>query len=574
MAEQKKMAGYPSIDKPWLKYYSDSVERLALPMGSMYQYLVENNSEDQDDIAISYFNSNISYEQLFYNIRCVSKAFQQIGVKKGDIVSILLPNIPENIYCIYALNRIGAVADMIDLRSKGDALIHYLKNTESKCAVVIDLFCKNVFEIIDQTSVKHVIIISPFDSMKNPYRALFKMKRAFNNIPGYAVKWTDFCKYIDPLEYSDINGTNDDIACIFHTSGTTGFPKGVMCTNLNANSMALQGKWSNLRFERCKRIMNQVPPFLAFNVLCSMHLPLVQHMRMVLLPEYRPDLFAKNIVKTKASCCLAGPADWGNFLENPDKLEKKSLMNLINPICGSDALSTDARKKINKVLKEKGCEVEILEGYGMTEIGSAASCNMPGHVVDESVGIPFCFNNFCIYDNDSGEELSYNEVGEICMTGPTVMKGYYKNDSETNEVLRIHNDGRMWLHSGDLGRIDEDGNIYLEGRLKRIIIRYDGIKVSPYSIERVVSKIDGIKSCCAVGLFDDNHGRGYVPVVFFETELEQYVAVESIKKECEEQLSRNYLPHYYYYIEKMPLTPNNKVDYRALEKLAEEQING
>ncbi len=568
--QEKKLTGYPSIDKPWLKYYSEEAINAPLPECTIYEYLWENNKDHLDDIAIIYFSRKITYRELFRNIDKTAAAFSALGVKQGEIVTVALPNIPENIYCIYALNKLGAIADMIDLRSKGDTLIHYLNESESRFAVICDLFASNAFDIADKTQINKWIVSSPFDSLPSLLRGIMKLKRGKLSTPANAILWQNFF-YTENENHKIPVGKPNAVTCIFHTSGTTGLPKGVMMTNLNFNAMVEQVRISGIRFDYGKRIMNQVPPFLAFNSLCSMHLPFAQHMQMVLLPEYRPDKFAENIVKTKASCCLAGPADWGNFLENKELLTKNiDLSGLVSPISGSDAMTQKAKADVNKVLKSRGCSQGVLEGYGMTEIGSAACANTPQFNVDASVGIPLPFNTFCIYDNENDCELPYGEPGEICMTGPTVMKGYYKNQDETNNVLKKHKDGKVWLHSGDLGHMDQNGCVYIDGRLKRIIVRHDGIKVFPFGIEKTIIKLDCVSACCVVGKDDADHGRGKVPVAFVVLNNTSTDAIEEIKRQCLSELSENYLPKEYYVVEQLPLTPNGKIDYRALENRAEE----
>ena len=565
-AMDRKLTGYPSIDKPWLKYFSKEATAVTLPEGSMYKYLRDCNQSEQDDIAIVYYGKKITYRQLLESIRKTAAAFSALGIKKGDVVPILLPNIPENIYALYALNYLGAVADMVDLRSQGDALVHYYNETNASVAVICDLFADATLEILNQTGLKTIIVASPFDSLPRPLKIMAKMKNHYR-CPQQFIPWNQFFRE----EHEEVSsaGETDDIACLFHTSGTTGFPKGVMMTNRNANAMALQGIYSRLRFEHGKRMMNQVPPFLAFNIICSLHMPLALHMTMMLLPEYRPDKFSENIVKTKATACLAGPADWSNFLTNPKTKNKKiDLSNMINPLCGSDSLAKETREAINAKMKENGCTVEILEGYGMTEIGSAACCNLPGHVVDGSVGVPFPFNNFCIYDNDKKEELPYGKSGEICMAGPTVMKGYYNNPEETDKVLIRHADNILWLHSGDLGHMDENGNVFLEGRLKRLIVQFEGFKIPPAVLEETICRHPDVSACCVVGIPDKEHGFGQLPVAFVVLRENAELVEDELRQLCKKELAPKYQPYEYHVVSALPLTPNGKVDYRVLEKEA------
>lgn len=559
--------GFPSIDKPWLKYYPDEAVNSSLPVGSMYDYLKECNLGAEDDIAIIYFHRKITYRELYQQIDSIASSFLSLGVKAGDVVALALPNIPENVYCLYALNRIGAIADFIDLRSQGDSLVRYLDETDARVAVLCDMFLENELEIHDLTNIEHVVVVSPVQSL-HPLIRFLNRKR----IPkaDYIIRWKDFLQ-IDAVLKKTSRDASGVASCIFHTSGTTGPSKGALFTNQSCNAMALQGKLVPLRFDAGGIMMNQVPPFLAFNILCSTHLPLCLHMTIKMLPDYRPDKFAQRIVETGANVCLAGPADWGNFLEDKKLMGKDhDLSHLVTPISGSDALSRDAKSAIRNVLASKGCSTGVYEGYGMTEIGSAACCNMPGMNKDASVGVPFCLNSFCIYDVEKDEELPYMHRGEICMTGPTLMEGYFNNQYETNKVLRVHGDGKRWLHSGDLGYMDEDGFIYIEGRLKRIIVRHDGIKVSPFEIERVVMSLPEVEACCVVGTTDTNAGFGQRPFVFFSIENDSKLTETDVEALCKGELADLYLPVGYKIVESIPLTDNGKVDYRELEKWAGE----
>ncbi|MCM1307368.1 MAG: acyl--CoA ligase [Butyrivibrio sp.] len=564
---EKELTGYPSIDKPWLKYYSEEAINAPLPEESAYQYILEKNKNIEDDTALVYFKRKISYKKMFKYIDDAATAFLSVGVKKGDIVILALPNIPENIYCIYALNKIGAVADLIDLRSKGDTLLHYFEESEATIAVVCSLFAKNTFEILKQTNIDKLIIVSPFDSLFTPLRFLWKFKEQKLRMPECAMNWKKFMSLADGK--SSYLEKSNDVACIFHTSGTTGLPKGVMLTNQAFNAMDLNMKGSGLRSIAGEVMMNQIPPFLAYNTLCATHISLAEHFKMILLPDYQPDKFASNIIKLKPNYIFAGPADWSNFLVEPLLKNKQiDLSFLLNLISGSDSMPQKIKDGVNKLIRSNGCTVKIQEGYGMTEIGAAACANVPQHNVDGSVGIPLPCNNFCIYDNDAEKELTYNEIGEICMSGPTLMKGYYKMPEETAKVLRLHKDGNIWLHSGDLGYISETGNIYLEGRLKRIIVRHDGIKVSPFNLEKIIMKHSNIVSCCVVGGFDQIHQMGQVPIAYLVLKNNDNSTIAEVGKLCEQELSETYLPHDFRIIESLPLTPNGKIDYRSLEEMA------
>lgn len=174
----------------------------------------------------------------------------------------------------------------------------------------------------------------------------------------------------------------------------------------------------------------------------------------------------------------------------------------------------------------------------------------------------------CIYDTEKEMELTYNEFGEICISGPTVMHGYYNNFEATKSVLKVHTDGLIWLHSGDLGRMDHNGCVYLEGRLKRIIIRNDGAKVSPFEIEKVISKNSNVAQCCVVGIPDIQHKNGQLPVAFVVPKTHESINEDTLKRFCDSELVWRSRPVEYHIISALPLTGNGKIDYRALEKEA------
>lgn len=568
--EREKVTGYPSVDRPWLKYYSLKTINAPMPECTMYEYLVQNSSACPRNIAISFFGSKVTYQELLEKIRNTASAFAALGIKSGDIVAIALPNIPENIYCIYALNMLGAIADMIDLRSRGDVLLHYIKESGTKIAVICDLFAKNMYDIVNETELETLILIQPLASLPFPYN-LYKCSAVpQHGISANIIRWRKFGKICKNVK-TDMNRNADSVACIAHTSGTTSKPKGVMLTNRQINSLVAQYVSIGFAHEDSDCMLNQVPPFLAYSFL-SFHFPFALHMTITLLPDYRPDKFASNLQKYAPNHVFAGPGDWENLLTKQKQYIDYSMLKSL--ASGSDHLDVKVKEKITDVLQRGGCFHKILEGYGMTECCSAAATQLPSHIVDSSIGVPLPQNIFCIYDNDAKVELPYNTIGEICICGPCVMKGYFNNPIETNNVLKIHSDGKLWLHSGDLGKIDHDGNIYLVGRMKRIIVRYDGIKVYPINVENAVMKHPAISACCTVGVTDSTHGRGQVPVVFavFNHVYDTAAVIEELKVLCADELAEAYRPRAFYLVDTMPLTPNGKVDFRELERMAEEKM--
>lgn len=566
--KEKGLTGYPSIDKPWLKWYDDDARNIpSCDDTNVYTYLKNQSQSRMSNVAINYFGQKYTYSSLFEKIDTIANAFTKLGVCKGDVVTLSMPNIPENVICFYALNKIGAIANLIDLRLKGQKLVDTINSTTSTLIVATDLFINELISVINDTSIQNVVIASPMNSLPPLVKLIFSLKNNKNKIlkPNY-MSWVEFEKSAHNFSGQLINKpSKKDPICILHTSGTTGIPKGVVLTNEVFLEMVAQIKICGLKYDVGDTFLNQVPPFLAYNIVSAVNNPLTMGLTVIMLPDYQPAKFADNIYKYKPNHVIAGPADWTNFLDNP-KVMSRNYSFLKSLISGSDKINTEQKNRINKLLSDCGCSNSILEGYGMTEIAAAAVMNVPQHNINDSVGIPLPKVNMCIFDNERNCELNYGELGEICMSGPTVMTGYYNSLEDTESVLKKHDDGILWLHSGDLGYINEDGNIYLEGRLKRIIIRYDGIKVSPFNLEKTILQNKNIAACCVVGHFDKEHQMGQVPIAYIVLKEPSDNTIAEVDKLCKQELSEKYQPKEFVVINALPLTPNGKVDYRALEK--------
>lgn len=562
--------GKASVDKVWLRYYGESAILSDISDKSIYNFMKHSNENNDFAVAINYFGKKITYGQLFDKIDRVAKSFLNIGVRFGDKVTLSLANTPENTICLYALNKIGAIANMIDLRLKGDKLVDAINSVDSKTIITTDLFVNNLEEIVEKTNLKNIVVASPGESLPLAIKPLYKVQ---SKVPTYGFKlkyetWKNFYKRgINNSDYVYESNSNDPV-CVLHTSGTTGSPKSVVLTNKNFNAMVCQYTHSGLVFAKGDRFLSQVPTFLAYSSLMAIHLPLSLGMTLIMLADYQPEKFANNIMRYRINHAVAGPADWCNFLDNK-KARKKDFSYLSTAASGSDKIINEKKNAVNDLLLKGGAKNKIIEGYGMTEASSAVITNLPQINIENSVGIPLSKMNICIYDNDNEKELSYGEVGEICFSGPTVMKEYYNNLDETNNVLRVHSDGKVWLHTGDLGCVDLDGLLYLKGRIKRVIVRHDGIKISPYDIEKIINSLDCVNECCVVGTDDKENGSGEVPAanivfvgnsVYSDEEL-----LEFVENACKSQLGTKYLPKYYRKCDALPLTSVGKVDYRKLE---------
>lgn len=273
---------------------------------------------------------------------------------------------------------------------------------------------------------------------------------------------------------------------IVHTGGTTGTPKGVMLSDGNLNTMAFQYKRLGVEFTREQNFLNIMPPFIAYGVVLGIHMPLVLGLNDVLIPQFDPNKFADLIIKYKPAHLMGVPTHFDKLRTNK-KMINYDLSFFKSAGAGGDAITAQFETEINQFLKEHKSEYDIAKGYGMTEISSAATACRGTVNKFQSVGVPHLKTVVSVFEPDTDKELPYGAKGEICMTSPTVMLGYYANEKETNQLLRVHSDGKTWIHSGDLGYMDSDGFVFIEGRTKRLIIRHDGFKIFPTLIENKIT---------------------------------------------------------------------------------------
>lgn len=571
---EKELTGYPSIDKPWLKYYSEEAINAKLPECTIYEYLWGNNKDHLDDVALNYFDRKITFGEMFENIEKAAKSFSAIGLKQGDIIIMATVTTPETVYAFYALNRLGVIANMVDPRTSIEGIKEYITEVNAEYVLAIDVVYPKIEKAITGTAVKRVIVTSPADSLPQPKKFLFEFSNKFKkNIPilnKISMRWDEFVAKGESTIPKYVSYQKDACCVIVHTGGTTGTPKGVMLSNENINALVIQSILTGIDMKREHNWMDIMPPFIAYGVGMGLHLPLVIGMETILIPSFDAKKFDELILQHKPIHMVGVPSYWGTII-NSKKMNNKNLSFIIAPTVGGDTMDVNLEINSNSFLKAHGCSYPITKGYGMTEVSAGVAGTVDANNEIGSVGIPFVMTTISVFDPETGKELSYNEQGEICITGPNTMLGYYNNKVATEEIIKQHKDGLMWVHSGDIGYMNEKGSIFIVDRLKKIIIRYDGFKVFPSVIEKVVSSHSAVFSCCVVGMTDKKHSQGKLPIVF--AVLHGDVNVENTKAElfelCKKELPEYAQPTNFIFIEKMPLTPIGKVDYRALEKHAE-----
>lgn len=565
---------YPSIDKPWMKYYDEeALASIEVPNSSIYEELCRTASKCPRQIAIEYLGTKITYDDLIRRIDIAANAFVSLGIGANDHVPLITANTPENVVALYALNKIGAVAHMVDLTLKESDLADKINDSNSPVVVATDVFLGSLEAVRPQVNIDRIIVTSPADSMPALKRVAYRVSAPRSKLFDGCIPWNDFMecgsdalRCAAPYESGDIS---QRAACVMYTSGTTGKSKGVMLTNRNLMSMVQEYANCGLKFAVGDRMFNENPPFISYCIVLGINLPLALGMCIVMFPSYEPSHFAGRVFRAKAQHVLACPADWSNFFVDEDA-QGRSYSFMSTLASGGVGFNSKKKEELNLLLASLGCENPIVEGYGMTE-GSSAMCTaVPNYNRSGTVGIPLPLMNACIWDTENEQELGFGQIGEICFSGPTVMKGYLNDGDATRKTLQIHPDGETWLHTGDLGSIHEDGGIEVVGRIKRLIVRYDGFKISPFDIEAHINACADVVECCVVSSDDADHGFGSVPTAFVVLKggADSEKALVSIRTACESALPERNLPAAYIPIGSLPLTKVGKVDYRKLERMA------
>lgn len=575
---QGPLVGYPSIDKPWLKYYSEEQIKTKMPDVSVYQYLYQQNHKYLNKIALSYYGKKITFDELFIKIEETAKALKAIGVKENEIVTISLPNIPEAVFLFYAISKIGAIANMVDPRTSPEGIQKYIEEVKSDKVIIVDSYYNKVKPLSENGKVKQIIAVSPAESLPIGLSFGYKTKEFIDSLKNfsernifneYTMNWKQFIS--NGKNYSaktEVDFIPNRPLVIEHTGGTTGQPKGVLLSNENINSVVVQCVLTGIDMQREHNWLDIMPTFIAYGVGMGLHLPLTIGMETILIPQFDPKKFDELLIKNKPIHMVGVPSYWGTII-NSKKLSKKDLSYIIAPTVGGDSMDVTLEKNANEFLKQHNCSSKIVKGYGMTEVTGGVSGTVEENNEIGSVGIPFVKTTISIFEPETENELGYNEDGEVCITGPNTMLGYFENQSATDAILKRHEDGSSWIHTGDIGHITENGSLFIVDRIKRMMIRYDGFKIFPSLIESVISSHKAVETCKVVAIADSEHSQGKLPkahIVLKENyKSYQEQILYEIQSLCAEQLPEYAQPVDYKFRNELPTTPIGKIDYLALE---------
>ena len=556
---------------PWLKYYEEEnlPDHLEYPDCSMVDMIIQSAEKWPDNTAYIYYGHKVSYKNFVKKIEKAARALKNYGVKEGDRVTICMPNTPEGITMVYAVNMVGAVCNMVHPLSSEKELEYYIKVADSKYVLVIDAVFDKIYRLRDTAQLERIIVVRPSDGLgflkKKLYNTLHIKKVRLPSNDSRVVLWEDFIanSYFYQGNYHEERG-GEDLAIIMYSGGTTGAPKAVMLSNLNINAESICDATMIRQITPGATVLSILPLFHCFGLGVCIHTPLCKGMGCTLIPAFSHKQFADIIKKNEPNFIVGVPTLFESLINT--KLGPRDLECVAAVICGGDALNQTLRDKINHYLESHGSSAKIRVGYGLTE-GSGAVCLSPENAfADGIIGVPFPDMDFKIIKNDTFDELPVGEEGEICISGPLVMMGYLGDEAETAQVMRLHDDGKIWLHTGDLGYLGEDGLIYFAQRLKRMIIS-SGYNIYPTHLESVINSHEAVLTSTVIGI--DHPHKGQVPKAFIVLKP-GYKAGKKLEREIRELLERNIpiyaLPAAYEFRDKLPKTKIGKVAFRELEK--------
>ena len=557
-------------NEPWLEYYSREERKIKFTKMSIYHFMMEKSDENRNLVALNYFDKKISYREMFNNIDITARGLREFGVKKGDIVTVCLPNMPEAIYIFYACNKIGAVCDIIHPLSSTDQIKFYLNESKSRFLFLVDFNYEKFASIKEETLVYKTILVSPKESMPMAlslgytFTRGLRIRKPKSSDHDY-MTWKEFVYWgLSNKKEFEANVKKDDLALILHSGGTTGSPKGIMISNYSFNAIAQQGAVNVIDVRPQDKIVTILPIFHGFGLGICVHTPLCLGVEVILMPEYNAKRFYKIWKKDKPHVILGVPTLWEGMISNKS-FYKVDMSQLKYIISGGDYLTIPAERRINNFLHMHHAKVNILKGYGMTESVAATCYTFPGTNEPGSIGIPMVGNTYKICDPETMKELPLGEEGEICVNGPTLMMGYLNKPEETKHVLRRHKDGKIWLHTGDIGYISLNGIVYYTQRLKRMIV-VSGFNVYPSVIEGVLSKHPAVDKVCVIGI--PHQYKMHVPKAFIVLK-KGYKANNKLIDELK-ALSKKELAAYsqvkdFEFRDDLPKTLYNKIDYKKLE---------
>ncbi|MBR4456412.1 MAG: acyl--CoA ligase [Solobacterium sp.] len=549
-------------------------KHIVYPERTMFQMVKQAAEKAPDYPAYEFFGKRTTYRQFILKIERTARAFTAMGIRRGDAVTICMPNTPQALDCFYGLNRIGAICNMVHPQSAQKEITFFLDFSKSRMILTLDLFYEKVAAAVQECSFPVTILTARMQDELDFFRGtVFSLTKgkAFRRYPDTpeGMLWTQFLRKGQPsVKLPEPVYDPSATAAILYSGGTSSTPKGICLSDRNFNATALQATEAILQpLGPGDTMLSCMPVFHGFGLGINIHTILINGAECILMPTFSGKSYAE-ILKKKKPNYIAGVPTIFEALLHIKELNNADLSCLKGMFCGGDALSVELKKKVDAFLKAHNASIQVREGYGLTECVTA-SCLTPRDTYREhSIGLPFPDTEYCIVRPGTDEELPAGEEGEIILKGPSVMLGYLKNPKETAKALRKLEDGDIWLFTGDLGHMDEDGYIYFHQRIKRMIIT-NGYNVYPGQIENIIDSCEEVAYSCVIGVKDPHRMQSVRAYVVLKPGYEGDEQMkERIRSVLFMHVSAYAMPREIVFRAELPKTLVGKVAYRKLEEEA------
>lgn len=569
MTEETVLAGYPSIDKLHNSFYRSKPVRVINAEQTIYEMVFACNSNSMNAPALEYLGVEWTYEKLKGETDKVARAFKESGLQKGDCVLLGVSNCPEAVSILLALNKLGAISRWFDVRASEIDIANYANDSNCKYLIIFDLLLPRITKVLDKTGLEKVLVIHPTDSLSKIMQMVYGVKA--NKSPKDE-RYERFPKFIKG------NSKGEDFSCVsfdrnrqsimIQSSGTTGKPKIIVHPDYSVTSSVKKLAYCDVPVEPGKVLLNALPPWIAYALGNAIIYPLTLGTKVKLCPSFDPNVVMDNI--GTFTIAFAAPFHYRYIRDNITKLSRKQRNGLTKMEClvsGGDKITVEENEELEKILK-----TTLINGYGNNEGWGCITVNPVLHNKYGTVGIPKHGETVIAYDNDMEKELPYGECGEICALTDSLFLGYKGDEQATDLVKKVHSDGKMWLHTGDIGYIDEEGYVVLSGRARRVIVR-QGFKISAYTIEDKVCEHPLVKECVAVEVKDEKEEHVPMAFVVLQEDATSEDAIQSINDKCKAELKEYEVPKHFQIVERLPYTSNGKYDFRLLEQMGNEYVD-
>ena len=571
MAEH--ITGYPSIDEPWLKYYSEEEIHSDIPQKTFYQNVYDNNKAFPQSIAVNYFGKKMTFEGLFERVDRCAYALHALGVAEKDCVTLCTVGTPETIILVLACNKIGALANFINPLFTEKQMSERINETGAKILFVLDRLAVTISNGLKNTCIEQVIVIPVAQSMPVLLKTVVsikgnpELKKLLRNDKRYST-WEEFIskgKGAAKEQYDQltVGFQKNTPAIMVYSSGTTGASKGIVLCNEGINATIAHSQVTSHQHKRGDTFLQMIPVWFSTGIVLSVLMPLTLGITVIPEPVFGKESFVKDLAKYRPTMTLGATSLWRYAISSP-KLRSTDFSQMTFPMSGGEAIRKQDNEEIKEFLRSHGCKATFFVGYGMCELGSQVTSSTVKYEGKEgSAGIPILHARVSAFDTETNEEKRCGERGEIRVDSPARMIGYYKNPRATEEFFYTDSKGSKWGKTGDIGYVDEDGNVFVLGRATDNFISDDGQLVYCFDAESVILQDSRVSACKVLGISNGTHT---IPVAHImlrseKASVEVFKAIDSL---CRKELPLREVPMAYKFRDSFPVHSNGKRDIQAL----------